>query len=692
MSNDESVDPELVEQTKQQIRELVNEIADLAQQDIPEKDFYSGFLDRVVTALAANGGAVWDVSGGRIELAAEIGLRGSGLVASEDAQLAHGRLLRKMIVGGEALLVDPHAAAGDDEEDGSNPTDHLLVLGLLRADQEVQSVVEIFQRSGTPETTQQGYLRFVIQMCDLAGDYLKTRSLRRYGARQSLANQVEQFTRLVHRSLDPRISAYALANEGRRLIDCDRVTVAVMRGSNCKIEAVSGQDTFDKRSNTIVLLQELTNAVARQGDPVWYTGDTTDMPPQVEDAIQAYVDESHSKTVAILPLRREKVVDETKDRDNEPEDIVGALVVEQIEDTKLREGFVQRVEMVARHGASGLANAVEHHNLFLMPLWRAIGKTKILVRARTLPKTVTITLASLAVILAMCIVPMDYNLEGDATLQPALRRDVFATVPGNVRKLLVNSGDVVEKGAPLVELENVQLRLELAKIRSEADQTAERMDALDRQLSGSLNLQDRKQLEGQLATADDSLRGLQAQLDLMAKRLEDEIVRAPIDGIVTTWDVQQKLFNRPVEVGEVLMTIADTSEDANWELEVKMPEHRIGDVSEQMAALAKENEGITKDEDKKKMEVKYVLATNPKHDYTDYVSSVSLTADSEGEKGSHVKMLVPISEPSRKELGKQLRPGATVKAKAYCGRRAVGYVLFRDLVNFVHQRILFKFF
>jgi multidrug efflux pump subunit AcrA (membrane-fusion protein) len=686
-NNDDSVDPELVEQTKQQIRELVNEIADLTQQDIPEKEFYNGFLDRVVTALAANGGVVWDVSSGRIEVSAEVGLRESGLLASEDAQLAHGRMLRKIIVGGEATLVDPHAAVSDDEEDGSNPTGHLLVLGLMRADQEIQSIVEIFQRPGTPETTQQGYLRFVVQMCDLAGDYLKTRSLRRYGARQSLANQVEQFTRLVHRSLEPRTTAYALANEGRRLIDCDRVTVAVMHGSNCKIEAVSGQDTFDKRSNTIVLLQELTNAVARQGEPIWYTGDTSDMPPQVEDAIQAYVDESHSKTVAILPLRREKVVDETKDRDNEPEEIVGALVVEQIEDTKLREGFVQRVEMVARHGASGLANAVEHHNLFLMPLWRAIGKSKVLVQARTLPKTVTVTAAILAVILALCIVPMDYNLEGDGVLQPVERRDVYASVPGQVKKILVRTGDKVVAGQPLVELENVELRVQLAQINTQVGETERRIEAIDFQLLTARNPVDKEQLEGQRATAVDSLVGLTAQLELLRTRKQDETVVAPIDGTVTTWDVEQKLFNRPVEVGEVLMTVADTS--ADWELEVKMPEHRIGDVSEALAALAEENAKTGKNE---KMPVKYVLATNPKHDYQDYVAEVSLTANAEGEQGSVVNIRVPISKESRAELDEQLRPGATVKAKAYCGRRAVGYVLFRDLVNFVHQRILFKFF
>jgi multidrug efflux pump subunit AcrA (membrane-fusion protein) len=679
MSNEEQPDPELVEQTKAQIRELVNEIADLAQQEIPEAEFYDGFLNRVILALAANGGVVWDVSSGRLEVAAQVNLRESGLLASEDAQLAHGRLLRKVITGNDAMLVEPGAAVSDDEEDGSNPTQHLLVLGLLRADQEVQSIVEIFQRDNTAETTQQGYLRFVMQMCDLAGDYLKTRSLRRYGARQSLANQVEQFTRMVHRTLDPRSTAYALANEGRRLIDCDRVTVAVMHGSRCRIEAVSGQDTFDKRANTIVLLQELTNAVVRQGDAVWYTGDTSDMPPQVEDAIQAYVDESHSKTVAILPLRREKVVDETKERDTELEEIVGALVVEQIEDTKLREGFVQRVEMVARHGASGLANAVEHQSLFLMPVWRAIGKSKILVQARTLPKTVTVTAAILAVILAMCIVPYDYNLEGKGALQPAIRRDVFATIGGEVKEIKVHTGDRVRKGDPMVVLENSELRLKLEEYRKQEAETSKQIDALNFQIPQIRNKAEIDKLSGELGIAISRQSSLHAQLVVLEDQNRKPVILAPIDGVVTTWDVQQKLFNRSVETGEVVMTVADTAKE--WEIEVEMPEHRIGDVEK----AYEEANGAP-------LPVSYVLASNPKNTYHDQVKEISQTAEAAGEQGSHVRMKVSVSKASFDALGDELRPGATVNAKVYCGRRAVGYVLFRDAWNFVHQRILFKFF
>ena len=39
-----------------------------------------------------------------------------------------------------------------------------------------------------------------------------------------------------------------------------------------------------------------------------------------------------------------------------------------------------------------------------------------------------------------------------------------------------------------------------------------------------------------------------------------------------------------------------------------------------------------------------------------------------------------------------LRPGATVTAKVYCGRRALGYVLLDDLISFIQTRIIFRYF
>src|SRR5262245_11020530 len=62
-------DPQLVADVKHEISALVQEITQLASQDISRDEFFSGFLNRVVAALGAVGGAVWTHGdGGRLKL------------------------------------------------------------------------------------------------------------------------------------------------------------------------------------------------------------------------------------------------------------------------------------------------------------------------------------------------------------------------------------------------------------------------------------------------------------------------------------------------------------------------------------------------------------------------------------------------------------------------------------------------
>src|SRR5262245_6067595 len=434
MSSEQSYEPELVDQTRQQIRVLVSDIEGMVRAQVSPEEFYQGFLHRVVAALAAIGGAVWTVDEeGRLTLSANINLAETRLNQSEEDLQRHGKLLRKFLTAGQGGLVQPRYANAED--DSSNPTDTLLVLGILKSDQEVRGLVEVFQRTGGRPAVERGYLRFVAQMCDLAEDYLKTRQLRLFTDRQAIWTQLEQFTRGAHGSLDPRVTCYTLANEGRRLIDCDRVSVAVRKGRNYRIEAVSGQETFDKRSNTVTLLGKLASVVVRAGEPLWYSGETRDLPPQVEEAVEAYVDESHSKTVVVLPLAKphDEEENEAEHNHHQPE-FVGALIVEQINTDGIPAPMRRRIDVVSEHGATALSNALEHNSLFLMPVWRTIGKSKILVSARMLPKTIAVAVVLLLALLALFFIPAEFQLHGKGTLEPVMKRDVFAGQDGIVSR------------------------------------------------------------------------------------------------------------------------------------------------------------------------------------------------------------------------------------------------------------------
>ena len=48
--------------TAQEVDHCLAELAQLAQSELPERDFYSTFLDRVIRLLAAEGGAAWRIN------------------------------------------------------------------------------------------------------------------------------------------------------------------------------------------------------------------------------------------------------------------------------------------------------------------------------------------------------------------------------------------------------------------------------------------------------------------------------------------------------------------------------------------------------------------------------------------------------------------------------------------------------
>ncbi|REK23506.1 MAG: efflux RND transporter periplasmic adaptor subunit [Planctomycetota bacterium] len=692
MSTHGSVDPESLAATKQEIRSLVAEIADLSKSDISETEFYAGMLNRVVSALAAPGGAVWVLGeDNRLELQFQIGLHETELATSQENQQRHGRLLLRALSGDEGMLVAPHS--GGTEEEGGNPTEYLLVLGALATENQRYGVLEVFQRPGTSTTTQRGYLRFLLQICELATSFLKSRELRQFATRETLWNQLEQFSRGVHESLDPRETAYILANEGRRLIDCDRVSVAIRRGRHCRVEAVSGQDTFENRSTSVVLLGELASLAVNTGDEIWYTGDTSDMAPQVEEAIHEYADQSHTKALGILPLWRaedeavvEAEAEENSRRRRDPP--IGALIIEQINHSHVSDSLMQRIDMVRNHGAVALGNSLQYDGLFLMPLWRAIGNQKWLIQARTLPKTITISAAIAIFLLALFIVPGSFKLTADGTLQPSERRDVFVPESGVVTEVFVEHGEMVAEGDPLVQLENSELRRQVLEYRGQLAETNKELLRITRQMQdeGMVDRVRRKELAGQRMAFEARRESLEGQIALVEDREKQLLVTSPISGVVVTWEVKNRLKTRPVDRGQILMTIANP--DGEWELEVLMPDGDMGHVVDQLEEQRADGKEAV-------LDVGYVLATDPSRTYDGYLAlaDIQQSAEVHNEQGNSVQLRVAMhKDPDEQPPVQYRRPGATVKAKVYCGRASLAYCWFHDLIDAFRTYILFRFF
>ncbi|RMF44736.1 MAG: GAF domain-containing protein, partial [Planctomycetota bacterium] len=351
--------PETVEQTKQQIRVLINEIADLSRSDAPAEEYFPAVLKRIVDALAAVGGAIWLLDDNKqLRLSYQINVSQNLLDAHDEDAMRHGRLLTRLFARGQSELVPPNSMLGDDRQEG-NPSQYLLVVAPLTAGKEPAGLIEIFQRPNSAPNIQRGYQRFLEQMAGLIGEWLKGRTLQKVSDRQQMWQRADHFARLVHDNLDLRDTAYTIANEGRQLIGCDRVSVAVKKGNKCKVLALSGQDSIENRSNIVVALNRLATRVCAAGESLWYDGSTIDLPPQLEEAVEDYVDLSHGRMIAVLPIRRpEKVVEgdvKSKEKvqreDPAQREIIGALIVEQIESQVSADDLRARCDLVYEHAA-----------------------------------------------------------------------------------------------------------------------------------------------------------------------------------------------------------------------------------------------------------------------------------------------------------------------------------------------------
>ncbi len=210
---EETIDPGLLEQTKNQIRKLVAEIADLAESDIQPSEFYVEFLNRSVAAVAASGGAFWLMDGrGGLRLQYQVEFGATGLMDGRVKTAPHDALLGCMLQASQAQIIPPGAVI-EGVPQAFNPTEYSLILAPLMVDKQVTGLLEILMDPTRRAAQQKSTLRFVSDLCDLAATYLKNRQMRQMMSQQRLWNQLEGF-----HAPDPRLAR----PEGVVVLRCQR--------------------------------------------------------------------------------------------------------------------------------------------------------------------------------------------------------------------------------------------------------------------------------------------------------------------------------------------------------------------------------------------------------------------------------------------------------------------------------------
>lgn len=648
-------------------------IARLAWEPLSSQDFHEAVVAKAVDGISAMAGAIWVRSAeGAFTVAADCRLGRTDLLTTSASSAAHAQLLADAAGGAAPSLVMPgQSVAGGAAR---NPSRHPLLLAPLRVGATVIGVLELVAEPATLATAAQIQLQFLAAAAELAADYHRQQQAQQLTTRDGQWQRLEPFLQQIHASLELRPTAYAIVNDGRRWIDCDRVSLATVNRGRCRLQAASGVERLEERSEAVRRLEALGSAVARVGEPLWFPVADGDLPPQLEQALDRHLDASQARLLAAIPLQAPAASGGPPQPPGSP--VLGVLLIEQFRTAQCDAAFQQRVETAARHAASALKNALDYSALPLLPLERTLLGLHWLTRLRQLPKTIGVLTIAVAAILALCLVPADFDVEARGELQPRVRREVFAPDDAIVSELRVVAGQHVHAGDVLLSLRKPQLDFEIERVLGETQTARKRLAAIQAaRLSPDRGKPDGVNRYQQLAAEEEEIKETLTSLGQ-----QDQVLRAqqaalsvtsPIDGDVLTWDVEQLLATRPVQRGKKLLTVGDLA--GAWELDLRLPDHHAGYVLD-----ARRDNSDT-------LDVAYLLATDPEVRYSGRLEKVSPAATSDEIHGPHVPVTVAIDRSALREA----RPGATVIGKIHCGRRAIGFVWFHDLIAVLRTHVLF---
>lgn len=664
MAGDATQFDELSEPDWGELEDLLANFARLAKSDAPFGRVAEQLADHLVTALAAVGAAIWLVEAPgsaqphALKLEKQINL---GALGDESLAGQHRQLLLAALDSGKPQVRGPDSGGGE-----ANPTPYTLLLAPVVIDTDAVGLVEVIQRPTLSPDALDGSLRFTALLAELAADHLRRREVRKLRHSQRDTAQFEALLHAMHRELDPRATAAEIANEGRRLLGCDRLSVALRRGKKYRLTAVSSVDVIHRRSTVVRRLERLIARVAITGDPLWYDGDQRDLPPQIQQALNLYLDESHARSVGVIPLRGPaRSAAHAAEEASIEGPLIGALVVEGF-DGRREETAKESTQQIANHAGVALANAVRYRSLPTLPLLRSryapageptYGRLKLLAAA-----------CLFAAVTSTFFIPADFNVYTQGELQPANRRHVFAPLDGQVAIVSVGHGDLVRQGQTLAELASPDLDLEIQKIQGEHDATLQRSRAIETALldyGSSVDPEGMRvhQLSAEKQELEQLFASQKKRLAVLRTQRENLTVLSPLAGEVLTWETDRQLQGRPVRRGDRLMTVADIT--GPWEAELKIADEDVGPVLE----LLKRDEG--------KLSATFELATERGVEHSGEVTRIARRAEVGAENQSIVRATLQVDRASLRDP----RPGATVFATINCGQRSLFYIWCHDLIE-----------
>lgn len=724
-----------------QIEEAFESASKLAGSTLPPAEFYEQFLNKTLTAIDAPAGAVWlRTPQGFLQIACQVNLDKVGLENRRGGRQCHNEVLRQVFTSAppRPVMLEPNgrmapAPGGAPDQGGGVPPANLtdffaLFAPIVTPEKQAMGILEVFQDSKHDPRIFPTFLNYAFQMAGYASQYHQYSNVRAASGMERTFTQVETFARTIHGTLNPTEVAYFVANEGRKLIECDRLCVGVRHArKKVTVEAVSGADVVEKASTHVRRLRKLMESVNLWGETLTFKG-TKDagLPPDVSHALDEYLNESQPKLLIVQPIRDER---ETKDREKH-KPARSILVLESFNPPEQIEPLVQRLEIVGKHAAPALYNAAQMKRVPLKFLWWPIAKVQEGVGGKARFITLLAILLLAALTCTMVLVPSQLKMEAKGQMQPVEIAKVYASHEGIVR-VLRNPGETLQPGDWAAQIESTQLYTDYRKLLAEQDEADQSLRSAEQAIAqysaGSGN--SIEQLHQLLLKKEGARLGVtRSAIQLGRMRQEyhvrgnpgwdfrgqflavtpdfDPKLKRPAgrsEWVVLNEDRNETLRGRTVQPKEELLRVGNLK--GPWQVELKIPQRNIGQVlkgfSDPRYYKEHPTEKTPDGKPRRYLDVDVLLASMPDQSFLGRLYQDELAAEAVPHKDEHnenepvvaayVKLNLDDIPADLRVPESQFVTGLEVRTKIRCGEHALGYSLFHGVWEWFYEKVVFFF-
>jgi len=328
--------------------------------------------------------------------------------------------------------------------------------------------------------------------------------------------------------------AAMFCNELQRRFGCTRVSIGLIHHHSVRVVAIGGSEHLDKRSELAEALEAVMEECGDQDTEIRYP-----QPPEA-DVSERRVIRAHASlserygpcSIASFPLRIE-------------DGLIGVVVMERDAADPFNDSTLRLLRLISEYiGPTVWTRRMADRGVLAVSRDRVLDLSEMLVGPRKTGAKV-FGLIALLVLAISLLVPVHDRAVGSARVLADQRREVSAPFAGRLDEVFVRPGDAVEAGVtPLFRLDTRQSQLQLQSALGEKHRLQTQAD--DARYRGKTS---------EAAQFDARIDAAQADIDLYQYQLDQGTVIAPISGIVTQGDLEDRI-GEALQPGRPLIEIA----------------------------------------------------------------------------------------------------------------------------------------